>query len=224
MCGRFSLITADKETLRQRFKANKVKAEVSRRYNIAPFSTIPVILNTSPETILEARWGFLPRWATAAGICAKAMINARTETIAVKPFFKQAFRSQRCLIPADGFYEWQGVGRMKRPFRVTLKSEGLFAFAGIWDQWSDGQTELITCAIITTDANELMRPIHARMPVILTEESEQVWLETKELRDAADLLRPYDPAEMIAYEIGTAINVPANDYPGIIRSVEEKKG
>jgi putative SOS response-associated peptidase YedK len=223
MCGRFSLINGDKETLRKRFKVKKIAGQEILRYNIAPFSTIPVILNTKPDTIIEVQWGFLPRWFKA-GTHAKAMINARAETIAVKPFFKQAFQFQRCLIPADGFYEWQGEGRMKRPFRITLKGGVLFAFAGIWDQWSNGHDEIITCAIITTDANDLMRPIHARMPVILSPENEQSWLETKNPHDAADLLRSYDPENMIAYEIGTEINVPSNDHPGVIRPVDEKKG
>jgi putative SOS response-associated peptidase YedK len=176
-----------------------------------------------PEGILEAQWGFLPWWLKADN-GAKAMINARAETIAVKPFFKEAFRSQRCLIPADGFYEWQGAGRMKRPFRITLKGEALFAFAGIWDHWYNGHDKMITCAIITTDANDLIRPIHARMPVILSPENEQFWLTTADPNYAADLLRPYNSGNMIAYEIGADINIPSHDHAGVILPVNQKKG
>ncbi len=222
MCGRFSLIVSDKEILRKRFKTKKVQARVSPRYNITPFSTIPVILNTIPDTIVEVVWGFLPHWMRPDQPI-KAMINARAETILEKPFFKEAFRSQRCLVLADGFYEWQTVGRKKRPFRISMKDGRFFAFAGVWDRGADGQDETVTCAIITTNANELVQPIHHRMPVILRPSNEQEWLATDDLHCATEQLRPYAAEEMIAYEIGKDINFAQHEDPCLIKPLDQEK-
>lgn len=165
------------------------------------------------------RWGFLPPWAKDVSVGYK-MINARSETIAEKPTFKRAFKEQRCLIIADGFYEWKKTGKEKQPVRIVLKSKGLFAFAGLWSAWTepDSKKELVTCAIITCAANSLLKQVHDRMPVILGKDEEEAWLDKalKEPADLSSLLRPYPDDEMEFYPVSKLVNAATVNEPSLV--------
>lgn len=200
MCGRYAFAGSDRKKIGKRFGLRKMPEAVRGGENIAPFSEIPVILNSAPGELTTARWGLVPHWAKDEKT-GYEMFNARADTIAEKPAFKGPIRHRRCLIPADAFYEWQGEKGRKKAFRISMKDDALFAFAGIWDTWDMGNRRLRTCSIITTEANDLVREIHGRMPVILPEEDERAWLEDRPLRLILDMLRPYDPASMKAEEV-----------------------
>ena len=167
------------------------------------------------------RWGLIPPWTKDLST-GRPLINARAETVAERPAFRNALRRRRCLVLADGFYEWQRVGRAKRPMRVVMRSGEPFAFAGLWERWrnSDGQV-IPSCTIITTEANDLLRPIHARMPVILPRGQEGLWLDgnVKDPAALSDVLRPHPADKMEAYEVSTLVNSYANDGPEVIEPV-----
>jgi len=217
MCGRFTLASS-LTTVAQRFGVPIPTAESAvwtPHYNIAPTQTVIVVNDDGTRHLTQMRWGLIPSWAKDPAI-GNRMINARAETVATKPAFRVALRKRRCLIPADGFYEWQPVGRRKQPVYITLKSREPFSFAGLWEAWTspDGET-IKTCTIITTEANDLLKPIHDRMPVILTREAEGVWLDPM-IQDPARLLPllvPYPAEEMEAYPVSTTVNNPAHDGP-----------
>ena len=219
MCGRYS-ITANPEQVAARFDV-AVPEELARpRYNAAPTQELPVVLDDGGKQMALLRWGLVPRWAKDVSVGNK-LINARAESLAEKPSFRDAFKRRRCLVPADGFYEWQGGGDGKQPIRFTLKEGGLFALAGLWEQWRrpDG-SELRTFTIITTEANDLVAPAHNRMPVILLPEYEALWLDQGAGPEVwSDLLRPYPPDRMAAYPVSKAVNTPGNDSPEIIASL-----
>lgn len=219
MCGRYTL-TVDEELILVRFQSVKVTDDVyTKRYNIAPGQLVFAIVNDGEKNRLGTlRWGLIPPWAKDPKLGYK-MINARGETLAEKPAFKRAFRRQRCLIPADGFYEWPFSGKEKQPYRIRLKSGELFAFAGLWERWSapDG-TVIHSCTIITTEANELLADLHPRMPVILKKEDEALWLD-RNCNDVAlleTLLKPYPADEMEVYPVSSEVNSARNDYPSLI--------
>jgi len=178
------------------------------------------VLSDNPHEIACASWGFVPAWADQRPDV-KSVINARAESVATKPFFRDAFKSKRCLVLADGFYEWQKTGGRKLPYRIALQTEEPFAFAGIWSTVhdKDGRARP-TFAIITTEANELVQKIHPRMPVILREEDEADWLNPQlPLADAQAILAPY-PAELLTmYEVSAKVNSPAFNEPEAIRAV-----
>ena len=212
MCGRFTL-TTNLGAIAARFGVARFLEEVGPRYNIAPTQTVIVVSDDGTRTLTEMRWGLIPSWAKDPTI-GNRMINARAETVATKPAFRIALRKRRCLIPADGFYEWQPVGRRKQPVYINLKSLEPFSFAGLWEPWTapDG-VEIKTCTIITTEANELLKPIHDRMPVILMREAERVWLDPI-IQDPAQvlpLLTPYPSEEMETYPVSTWANNPTHD-------------
>jgi putative SOS response-associated peptidase YedK len=191
------------EALAERFHVELPRAPIKATYNAAPSQGLLTVLNAEPDVITVSTWGFVPEWA-AGRKDVKPIINARAETVATKPFFRQAFKTKRCLMLADGFYEWQRAKGGKVPYRITLKTEELFAFAGIWSTIHDAAgKEQQTFAIITTEANELMAPIHKRMPVILQERDEEDWLNPQvSLDDAQAMLAPF-PAELLtAYHEG----------------------
>ena len=204
---------------RFRFDANQLTLESA--YNIAPTQDVLTVVGAAPRRAGFMRWGLILRWAKNHSIGSR-MINARAETVADKPSFRDTFRRRRCLVLADGFYEWQRTGSGKRPMRVAMRSGQPFAFAGIWSIWNDPEGNSIpTCAIITTSANELLRPIHHRMPVILPRNMEGFWLDrsnqdTTELRS---VLTPYPDDAMEAYEVSTLVNSVANDAPELITHV-----
>lgn len=187
-------------------------------YNIAPSHPILGLVADPRMRIDIMEWGFVPMWAKESADL-KAVINARGETITEKPYFRGAFRSNRCAILADGFYEWRRLGKEKQPFRITLKDGGLFAMAGLRSEriLSDG-SDRITCAIITTGPNELMEGIHNRMPMMLDPEQVKLWLDPKATqRELAPLIAPYPSDRMRAYEVGTIVNSPSNNTPECIK-------
>jgi putative SOS response-associated peptidase YedK len=214
MCGRFALYS-DPFSLAKHFEAD-APPELHPRYNIAPSQTIPIVREESGKRRFAlACWGLIPHWAKDMDI-GYHTINARAETVAEKPAFRNAFKYRRCLIPADGFYEWAAVpgSKTKQPWFIVLRDREPMAFAGLWEKWrSPEEDDVESCSIIVTDANELMRPIHDRMPVILSPEDWDAWLET-ETKDAAGLqglLKPYSAEEMTAWRVSTMVNSPRND-------------
>ena len=216
MCGRFSLF--DMLGLKVRFNLD-LPDFISPRYNIAPSQEVLAIINDEGNQAVQFRWGLIPFWSK--DISSKGLINARTETIHKKPSFKQSLKHRRCLIPADGFYEWMKEESGKRPYRITLKSGEVFAFAGLWDTWISPQGDKInSCTIITTSANTLLEPIHKRMPVILDKEKEEVWLDPETDNETfKSILKPYPAELMKSYEVSTAVNSPRNDVPEVVKPV-----
>jgi putative SOS response-associated peptidase YedK len=220
MCGRFSL-AADPSTIAQRFGVRTPIAESAAstpHFNIAPTKAVIVVGDDGTRYLTEMRWGLIPSWAKDPAI-GNRMINARAETVATKPAFRVALRKHRCLVVADGFYEWQQVGRKKQPFYIALKSREPFGFAGLWETWTaPDREEIKTCTIITTEANELLKPIHDRMLVILPREAEAVWLDPQILEPERllPLLTPYPAEEMVAYPVSTQVNNPSHDSPGCV--------
>jgi putative SOS response-associated peptidase YedK len=218
MCGRFTL-TYDANAIARAFHvAVPESLKVGPRYNVAPTQEVVSVMRNGDEHLTLLRWGLIPSWAKEESIGSK-MINARAETLAEKPSFKRLLYSKRCLIVADGFYEWRKDGKGKTPMYITLKDHELFAFAGLWDTWKNPDGEQIrTCTIITTDANELVEPIHNRMPVILPEEAREEWLDPT-LRDEQKLLpllKPYPSQEMTARPVSRLVNNPQYDSAELI--------
>src|SRR5574337_21046 len=225
MCGRFGL-KADLSAVVQRFRVLRPSAELAAwtpRYNIAPTQTVIVVGDDGQRYLTQMRWGLIPSWAKDPAI-GNRMINARAETVATRPAFRTALRKRRCLVVADGFYEWQERARGKQPFYLALKSREPFGFAGLWDTWMSPESEEIrSCTIITTDANELLLPIHDRMPVILTQEAEAIWLDPaiQEPTQLLPLLKPYPAEGMELYPVSTRVNSPAHDGPECIKPARD---
>ncbi len=220
MCGRYS-ITTNPAQLALRFEATDAPAALAPRYNAAPTQRLPAILNEAPSRIELLRWGLVPSWAKDPKIGAR-LINARVETAAQKPSFRQAWRQRRCLVLTDGFYEWQPTPQGKVPTRVMLKSGQPFAFAGLWEMWRDAEgAPLRAFTILTTAPNELMTPIHNRMPVILRPEHERPWLDgTAPGGDWSEVLGPYPAEQMMAYPVSPRVNSPRNDDPEVLVSLD----
>lgn len=224
MCGRFTLTVPEEEWVHF-FHVQTINLKFQPRYNIAPGQLIAAIVADDEGTRRAGllRWGLVPPWSSDEKIGNK-MINARAETIHEKPSFRNPFLKKRCLIPADGFYEWKKIGRNRQPYRITLKEQPLFAMAGIYETWTspDGRT-VHTCSIITTEPNELMQDIHDRMPVILPREAEALWLnrELQSVHELQQLLRPYPASEMRAYPVHPKVGRVANDMPDCIDPYEQ---
>lgn len=223
MCGRFFLARRAHEI--SRTLGIPIAPDLKRwapRLNIAPTQDILVAVRGEAGPVLEARrWGLIPGWAKDEKIGYK-LINARGETVATKPSFRSAFKRRRCLIPADGFYEWKRDGATKIPHAIRLKSSEAMAIAGIWESWKDPKgEELRTAAIITTGPNALMEKIHDRMPVILHRDAWDQWLGAGENQNGAleELLKPYPAKEMEAFPISTMVNSPRNDSAEILKPV-----
>jgi len=216
MCGRFTL-GATAATLAAQFDLANVPTWTPR-YNIAPTQEVLVVLQPSPQANREARlhrWGLIPPWAKDPSI-GNRMINARAETVATKPAFRRAFKERRCLLLADGLYEWQRQERRKQPFYIRLRDGRPFAFAGLWEHWEGCEGMAIqSCTILTTTSNEVVGRIHDRMPVILNPTDYDRWLDAgiQEPAVLKPLLRPYPADEMMAYPVSTRVNNPANDSP-----------
>lgn len=227
MCGRFTLM-ADAETLRQAFELDSAP-DLTPRYNVAPTQPVAGVIAASAEAgsdkkrALEIfRWGLIPSWAKDPAI-GNRMINARAETLAEKPAFRAALKRRRCLILADGFYEWKAEGRKKTPIFIQLKDGDPFAFAGLWEVWQSPEGDLIkSCTLITTTPNALMEKIHDRMPVILPPPAYDTWLAPGELPAAKldSLLKPFAASKMKAAAVSTLVNNPANDLPECIVPVK----
>jgi len=221
MCGRYTQ-TASPDDLIFRFGFSMQEIVLKPRYNLAPGQLAPVIVNEGSKTLVMMQWGLVPSWAKEPSIGYK-MINARAETLAQKNSFKRLLPSRRCLIVADGFYEWAKLAKGKAPMRFLLKGGELFAFAGLWDRWKkpDGN-ELRTYTIITTQANELLKPVHDRMPVILTREAEEKWLdqEWKDSQKLGELLKPFAADQLESYYVSPMVNSPRNDLIECIQPVD----
>lgn len=217
MCGRYTQ-TKGPYDIRMQLDIDDFLREITPRYNIAPGQQAPVVINDGRRFLTLMQWGLVPSWAQDPSI-GNRMINARAETVAEKPAFRRLIGKRRCLVLADGFFEWRKEGKRKVPMRIVLKERELFAFAGLWDSWKkpDGG-ELRTFTIITTEANSLLRPIHDRMPVILDNLTQKEWLdpERQDPKILTVLLQPFPSELMDAYEVSTLVNSPANDRPDCV--------
>ena len=219
MCGRFTLAVADDE-LQDEFAGTELPSRFAPRYNIAPSQPVLAIPNDGLKKADFFVWGLIPSWAKDPSI-GNRLINARAETLAEKPAFKGPFKYKRCLILADGFYEWQSTEdkKAKIPYYIQLESKKPFAFAGLWSEWRgpDG-SELRSCTIITTEPNGLIAPIHNRMPVIVPANDRTKWLQAAPVlpEALAPLLRPYPAELMRAFPVSTQVNNPATDRPECI--------
>jgi putative SOS response-associated peptidase YedK len=222
MCGRFTQ-TASPEIIAEQFQVSGLPL-FQPRYNIAPSQSV-VAIRVEPDTttrrLIQLRWGLIPSWAKDPKI-GNQCINAKAETVAVKPAFRSAFKKRRCLVIATGFYEWQRQGPVKQPMWIGLRSKQPFAFAGLWEHWKPIEGEpLETCTIITTEPNDLMVPIHNRMPVILPSTSYDQWLDPvfQDIEPLKALLRPYPSEDLTAYTVSTIVNNPRHDAPQCLEPV-----
>ena len=220
MCGRYSLI-ADLGTLAQRFSFDARQLSLEASYNIAPTQQVLTILGGEQRRGGFMRWGLVPHWAKDLSGGAR-MINARAETVAERPAFRDALKRRRCLVLADGFYEWRRSPNGRSPMRIVMRSGEPFAFAGLWAVWRapDGN-RIPSCTIITTTANDLLAPIHDRMPVVLPQGLEELWLD-RSVDDPdvlASVLSPYPDDALTAYEVSTLVNSAANNGPEVIEAV-----
>ena len=231
MCGRFRL-SRRKQVVLEHFESLSDVDDWEPRYNIAPTQPVAVIRQRAEKPVRElslVRWGLVPSWAGDSSGRA-SLINARSETARTKPAFRDALRYRRCLIPADGFYEWKRTRNSKQPYCFEVHDGALFAFAGVWDQWKDPSgTRLTTCSILTTTANEVTSPVHDRMPVILDPDSYDHWLDPgmKNADEVCDLLTPCDSRQMRCYPVSSRVNHVAHDDEECSRPValgEEQPG
>ena len=210
MCGRFSIISNSKN-IEEHFSLAR-SGEYLKSYNVSPSSNIPVVrLEHDNRALSNLHWGLVPHWAKDTKL---KPINAKAETIDTKPFFRSAFKNNRCLIPANGFYEWKKTNKHKQPWYFKLKDTELMAFAGLWDHWEHDDESMESCTIITTGANDVMKPVHDRMPVILNPEDYDGWL----IEGNKTLLQPYS-GKMIAYPVSTIVNNPKHNGKDLIEPV-----
>lgn len=219
MCGRFTL-TAEQKAFAARFGIELPRGfySMTGRYNVAPTQTVIVIGDDGKRYVEQMKWGLIPAWAKDPAI-GNHLINARAETVAEKPSFRSALKKRRCLIVADGFYEWQKLEKVKQPVHIVLKNRQPFGFAGLWERWKSPEGEEIkSCVIITTEANELLKALHDRMPVILPQEDEPRWLDPKvdDPQLLLPLLKPYPPDKMEFYPVSTLVNSPKHDSENCI--------
>jgi putative SOS response-associated peptidase YedK len=215
MCGRYRL-SRRKQLVEEYFESVSGEEDWVPRYNIAPTQAVPIIRQHPKEPHRDlslVRWGLIPSWAKDASGAA-GMINARSETAATLPAFRDAVKSRRCLIPADGFYEWKKTGKSKHPYCFELNDGDLFAFAGFWDRWKDPSGQWVkSCSILTTTPNALTSAVHDRMPAILDPDPYDLWLDPgmQDVKVVSDMLKPFDARLMRSYPVSTRINHVAND-------------
>ena len=230
MCGRYAITHSHKELI-ERFAIEEAMMEWEPRYNIAPSQVVPVVIAERLEgggdearefrTLQPCKWGLLPSWAKDPKKI-KPMINARAETIAEKPMFRSAFKRRRCLIPTDGFYEWRLVDGKRSPVFIHLKERPLFAFAGLYEDWTSPEGEKIrTCSIVTVGASERLSGVHDRMPAILPPQAESLWIDPTEEDRAKllSLLAPYSSDAVDYYEVSTEVNSYRKDSPELVKPV-----
>jgi putative SOS response-associated peptidase YedK len=223
MCGRYRL-SRRKQIIEEQFDTADWRDDWSPRYNIAPTQFVPVVRQHPKEPIRQLslmRWGLVPSWSKDTSGAAK-MINVRSETAHILPAFREAMKLRRCLVPADGFYEWQRRGSAKQPFCLEVGDGELFAFAGLFERWRDPSGQWMkSCSILTTTPNALTSAVHDRMPVILSPDDYNVWLDPgmTNVQIVCELLKPYDAGLMRAYPVSTRINHVANDDEGCSRPV-----
>jgi putative SOS response-associated peptidase YedK len=215
MCGRYRL-SRRKQAIEEYFEAVSHDLDWAPRYNIAPTQPVAVIRQHPKQLIREfslLRWGLIPHWAKHSSIASNT-INAKSETAATKPAFRDPFRLRRCLIPADGFYEWKRTGTSKQPYCFEVNEGELFAFAGLWDGWKDSSGKWVkTCSILTTAPNEVTSAVHDRMPVILEPDCYDLWLDpgVQDVAVVSELLKSYSAQQMRCYPVSTRVNNIAND-------------
>jgi putative SOS response-associated peptidase YedK len=217
MCGRYTLRTPV-DVLAEGFEIEEYPSSLPPNYNVAPTQEVAAVVEEDEKRKLEMfHWGLIPSWAKDPAIGNK-MINARAETVAEKPSFRSAFKKRRCLILADGFYEWQKTDNGKQPYHIKMQDDSPFAFAGLWEVWDKYGEEIRSGTIITTDANDLMNEIHHRMPVILHPEDYGLWLDPDfdEKEALTALLKPYPSDAMEAYPVSRRVNKPANNEPSVL--------
>jgi putative SOS response-associated peptidase YedK len=219
MCGRYRL-SRRKQLIAEYFETDN-EVDWEPRYNIAHSQQVGIIRQdpSRPERRFSlARWGLIPSWAGDASVGSKT-INARSETVVSKPAFRDAFSSRRCLLPADGFFEWRRSGRERQPFHFGMQDDSLFAFAGLWDRWRDPAGVVIeSCSILTTTPNLLLAGIHNRKPVIPRHENYDLWLDVgfKNVKALAEVLLPFEAAQMRCFPVSTRINAVTNDDPDCV--------
>ena len=224
MCGRYRL-SRRKQLIEEHFDSASGEEDWIPRYNIAPTQLVPIIRQNPKEPVREMslfRWGLIPSWAKDSSGAAK-MINARSETAGMKPAFRDALKSRRCLIPADAFYEWSRMGNAKQPYCFEVHEGELFAFAGIWDCWKDLSGNAVeTCSILTTTPNALTSAVHNRMPVILEPDTYDLWLDPgmRDVAAASELLKPCDARLMRCHPVSSRVNHVANDDAECSKPVE----
>ena len=219
MCGRYTLRTPV-DSLVERFEIEEHPSSITPNYNIAPTQEVATVVEEDDKRKLEMfHWGLIPSWAKDPAIGNK-MINARAETVSEKPSFRSAFKKRRCLILADGFYEWQKTDDGKQPYHIKMQDDSPFAFAGLWEVWDKYGEEIRSGTIITTDANDLMNEIHHRMPVILHPEDYAIWLDPDfdEKEALTSLLKPYPADPMQAYPVSRRVNKPSNNEPSVLET------
>jgi len=221
MCSRFTL--SKKAAELESLFAVKMPHELLPRYNIAPSQPVIAVRmrpNAPQREAVLLQWGLVPSWAKDPTMGSR-LINARSETVAEKPAFRMAFRHRRCLIPSDGFYEWRGMPGKKQPYHIRMRDGALFAFAGLWEVWEGLEGYLETCAILTTEANHVVRPLHNRMPVILPPADYALWLDTSmsDTKKLHALLHPYPSEEMVAIPVSTRVNNPTNEGPALLEPI-----
>ncbi len=221
MCGRFTL-TLDPVELREAFDLGEMPPVWVPRYNVAPSQPVAVVTDPVNRAVDFMRWGLVPSWAKDISIGNK-LINARSETLMEKPSFRTAFARRRCLILADGFYEWQklaGVKKSSLPFLFQLLDRKPFAFAGLWEFWQSPEGDALkSCTIITCEPNELVAPVHDRMPVILDQKTAWGWLQAAPLTQLTSFLKPYPAEQMRAYPVNRWVSDPNRDDPSLIQPV-----
>ena len=227
MCGRY-VLTAPGEVLAELFELDE-RPHLVTRYNIAPTQEVAIV-RARPEggrELATVSWGLVPHWAKERAI-GNRLINARAESLAEKPAFRDSFEKRRCLVLADAFYEWQKVDGRKQPWLLRLRGGGPFGFAGLWSTWRDRQSgeELESCTIVTTAPNELAAPIHDRMPVIVAQARHAEWLAPATVESAAlaGLLVPYPADEMEAFPVSTWVNAPQHDDPRCVEMLPQGAG
>ena len=225
MCGRYRRTSSEEELCRLYNIPIPPQLDLPVSYNIAPSQKVLAIrfnLKTNQRSLDALQWGLVPHWAKDPKIGYKT-VNARVETIDTAPSYRQAFEKRRCLIPADGFYEWRTIGGIKVPFAIAMKDDRPFVFAGLWEGWKDPCTDewLRTCTIVTGDPNDLVAQIHTRMPVILPEECHAKWLGEFKDGDLKELLKPYPADRMKMWPIGPRVNSPKNDDAELIKPISE---
>lgn len=221
MCGRF-VLKDNIEDLSSCFQIDNVDdLLLEARYNIYPGQNVPVIIMEERKKFVMMRWGLVPSWSNDP-LIGFQMINARAETLSQKPSFKNSFKKHRCIIPCSGFYEWKKVDKKtKVPYFIRLRNGTPFALAGLWDRWNKDGGYLTTFTIITTTPNNIIEPIHDRMPVILKSENHDMWInpDITDTENISDFLKPYPSEEMELYEISTFVNNPKNDSPECIEPI-----
>ncbi len=221
MCGRYTF-AADATEVAERFKITNIIFPLQPRYNIAPTQEVAAVVREGENNyVVPLRWGLIPSWARELSFGARTF-NARAETMATKASFKESFRFQRCLVLANGFFEWV-KGPVKIPYLFTISGGGIFAFAGLWASWTSPEGRIIkSCTIITTTANKIVSPLHDRMPVILPRQAEDQWLDHRiyDLQVLQALLQPYPDDYLQVAQVSTIVNSPQNDLPECIRPVK----